>query len=50
MSRAAIRYAKAILDTAGDNAAAVNADMASIVAALNESSELTAFLADPVAT
>ncbi len=49
MSRAAIRYAKAILDTAGADAAAVNADMASIVAALKESSELSVFLSDPVA-
>lgn len=49
MSRAAIRYAKAILETAG-NAAAVNADMISILAAVKESDELKAFLSDPVTT
>lgn len=49
MSRAAIRYAKAIIETAG-NAAAVNADMTTILAAMKESEELNAFLSDPVTT
>lgn len=50
MSRAAIRYAKAILETAGDNAASVNTDMAGISAAIQESGELAAFLINPVGT
>ncbi len=49
MSRAAIRYAKAILETAG-NAAAVNADMETILGAIRESDELKEFLSNPVTT
>ncbi|UMY66416.1 MULTISPECIES: ATP synthase F1 subunit delta [unclassified Flavobacterium] len=49
MSRAAIRYAKAILETAG-NAAAVNADMETILGAISESDELKEFLSNPVTT
>lgn len=49
MSRAAIRYAKAILETAG-NAAAVNADMDTILGAISESDELKEFLSNPVTT
>ncbi|MEN9336868.1 MAG: synthase subunit delta [Bacteroidota bacterium] len=50
MSRAAIRYAKAILDiaSASGKAEAVNNDMKSVVAALAESHELQVFLASPV--
>lgn len=50
MARAAIRYAKAILDIANSNgqAASVNNDMKSIVAAIAESSELKNFLVSPV--
>lgn len=50
MSRAAIRYAKAILDiaTASGKSEAVNADMKSITAALAESHELHVFLSSPV--
>ena len=50
MSRAAIRYAKAILDiaTAGNNTTAVNNDMKTIVSAIKESGELKDFLANPV--
>jgi F-type H+-transporting ATPase subunit delta len=50
MSRAAIRYAKAILDiaTANNNAEAVNQDMKTIVTACLESEELRAFLANPI--
>jgi F-type H+-transporting ATPase subunit delta len=50
MSRAAIRYAKAILDiaTASGKTEAVNADMKSITAALAESHELQVFLSSPV--
>lgn len=50
MSRAAIRYAKAILDiaTASGKSEAVNADMKSITAALAESHELQVFLSSPV--
>ena len=46
MSRAAIRYAKAILDIANANGKAnnVNDDMKSIVAAVAESVELKEFL------
>ena len=49
MSRAAIRYAKAILDIANSNgkAANVNEDMKSIVAAVVESAELKEFLSNP---
>lgn len=49
MSRAAIRYARAILETAS-NTAAVNADMDSILAAIEESAELKDFLSNPVTT
>ena len=50
MSRAAIRYAKAILDIANSNgqSATVNNDMKSIVTAVAESEELKNFLASPV--
>lgn len=50
MARAAIRYAKAILDIANSNgqSATVNNDMKSIVAAVAESEELKNFLASPV--
>lgn len=50
MARAAIRYAKAILDIANSNgqAATVNNDMKSIVAAVTESTELKNFLTSPV--
>ncbi|NMH28359.1 ATP synthase F1 subunit delta [Flavobacterium silvaticum] len=46
MSRASIRYAKAILDMAGAKGAAadVNNDMLQISASIAESAELTAFL------
>jgi F-type H+-transporting ATPase subunit delta len=49
MSRAAIRYAKAILDIANSNGKAtnVNEDMKSIVAAVAESGELKEFLSNP---
>ncbi|ESU29968.1 ATPase, delta subunit (H(+)-transporting two-sector ATPase) [Flavobacterium limnosediminis JC2902] len=49
MSRAAIRYAKAILDIANANGKAtnVNEDMKSIVAAVAESVELKEFLSNP---
>ena len=49
-SRAAIRYAKAILDLAVDQKATetVENDMRSIIATLSESSELTGMLASPV--
>jgi len=49
MSRAAIRYAKAILDIANSNgkAAGVNDDMKSIVSAVAESVELKEFLSNP---
>ena len=50
MSRAAIRYAKAILETAvssgKDNQ--VNDDMKSIIAAVDSSAELKEFLASPI--
>jgi len=50
MSRAAIRYAKAILDIAqtSGNADAVKTDMNSIVSAITESSELKHFLTSPI--
>ena len=50
MSRAAIRYAKAILDIAqtSGNADAVKTDMNSIVSAITESSELQHFLTSPI--
>lgn len=49
-SRAAIRYAKAILDLAVDNNAtdAVEKDMRAIVATISESKELRDMLASPV--
>lgn len=49
MSRAAIRYAKAILDIASlsGNANSVNEDMKSVVAAVAESAELKEFLSNP---
>lgn len=49
MSRAAVRYAKAILDLAQTqgNAAPVAADMAQITAAVQESKELLTFLNTP---
>lgn len=49
MSRAAIRYAKAILDTAHEKgqAAEVNNDMLAIAKALKESAELDAFVQSP---
>ena len=50
MSRAAIRYAKAILDIAQNSgkAEAVNNDMKSIVTAVGDSAELKEFLASPI--
>jgi F-type H+-transporting ATPase subunit delta len=50
MSRAAIRYAKAILDIAqtSGKADAVNNDMKSIVTAVSESSDLKDFLTSPI--
>ncbi len=50
MSRAAIRYAKAIIDiaTEGNNTAAVNNDMKTIVSAIKESEELKDFLSNPI--
>jgi len=52
MSRAAIRYAKAILETAVSSGKAnqVNEDMRSIVAAVNSSADLKEFLASPIIT
>ncbi|MBS7787543.1 ATP synthase F1 subunit delta [Flavobacterium sp. CYK-55] len=52
MSRAAIRYAKAILDTAvaSGNAAKVNDDMLSVVDTIAQSRELEHFLASPIIT
>jgi F-type H+-transporting ATPase subunit delta len=52
MSRAAIRYAKAILETAVSTGKAnqVNDDMISIVAAVNSSADLKDFLASPIIT
>lgn len=51
-SRAAIRYAKAILDLAAENKAtdAVEKDMRSIVSTIAENKELQDFLASPVVT
>lgn len=50
MSRAAIRYAKAIIDiaTSSGRAEAVNNDMKSIVLAVSQNAELKDFLANPV--
>lgn len=50
MSRAAIRYARAIIDiaTESNNTAAVNNDMKSIVSAIKESEELKDFLSNPI--
>ena len=50
MSRAAIRYAKAILDIAqtSGKADAVNNDMKSIVTAVSESADLKDFLTSPI--
>jgi F-type H+-transporting ATPase subunit delta len=52
MSRAAIRYAKAILETAVSTGKAnqVNDDMKSIIAAVNSSADLKEFLASPIIT
>ena len=49
-SRAAIRYAKAVLSLATDNkvAEAVNTDMKQIANAIAESSELNAVLVNPI--
>ena len=50
MSRAAIRYAKAILETAvsSNNATQVNNDMSSIVLSISESADLKEFLTSPI--
>jgi F-type H+-transporting ATPase subunit delta len=50
MSRAAIRYAKAILETAVSSGKTdkVNDDMKSVVAAVNSSAELKEFLSSPI--
>ena len=52
MSRAAIRYAKAILETAVSSGKAnqVNEDMKSIIAAIDSSTDLKDFLASPIIT
>ena len=52
MSRAAIRYAKAILETAVSSGKAnqVNDDMKSIIAAVDSSADLNQFLASPIIT
>ena len=52
MSRAAIRYAKAILETALSSGKAnqVNDDMKSIINAVNSSTDLKDFLASPIIT
>ena len=52
MSRAAIRYAKAILETAVSSGKAnkVNEDMKSIIATVNSSADLKDFLASPIIT
>ena len=52
MSRAAIRYAKAILETAVSTGKAnqVNDDMKSIINAVNSSADLKDFLASPIIT
>jgi len=49
-SRAAIRYAKALLNLAKENKAAeaVNDDMLAIVKTINDSKELASFLQSPV--
>ncbi|MGK4566597.1 ATP synthase F1 subunit delta [Flavobacterium sp. 3HN19-14] len=48
-TRAAIRYAKAVLDTAHDSGVAVdvNADMATIASTINANAELSAFIVNP---
>ena len=50
MSRAAIRYAKAIIDiaTESNNASAVNNDMKTIGTAIKENGELHEFLSNPI--
>ena len=50
MSRAAIRYAKAILETAVSSGKAnqVNEDMKTIIAAVDSSADLNQFLASPI--
>ena len=50
MSRAAIRYAKAILETAvsSEKANQVNEDMKSIIAAVDSSADLKDFLVSPI--
>jgi F-type H+-transporting ATPase subunit delta len=50
MSRAAIRYAKAIIDiaTESNNTTAVNNDMKTIVSAVKENEELKDFLSNPI--
>jgi len=52
MSRAAIRYAKAILETAvsSGNTVKVNDDMLSIVSSIARSKELSEFLSSPIVT
>ena len=52
MSRAAIRYAKAILETAvsSGKASQVNDDMKSIIIAVDSSADLKDFLASPIIT
>jgi F-type H+-transporting ATPase subunit delta len=52
MSRAAIRYAKAILETAVSTGKAnqVNDDMKTIIATVNSSADLKDFLASPIIT
>ena len=52
MSRAAIRYAKAILETAVSSGKAnqVNDDMKSIIAAVDSSADLKDFLSSPIIT
>ena len=50
MSRAAIRYAKAIIDiaTESNNASSVNKDMKTIGTAIKENNELHEFLSNPI--
>ena len=50
MSRAAIRYAKAIIDiaTESNNTTAVNNDMKTIGTAIKENGELHEFLSNPI--
>lgn len=52
MSRAAIRYAKAIIETAvlSGKANQVNDDMKSIIASVNSSADLKEFLVSPIIT